>query len=352
MNEDRKQRVCIVGAGLSGLVCGMKLSGMGFQVTIVEELTRSGGLLACTRVGKEYLELLPHHIRKTDKNLLNLIKEVGVDDHLEWCDSLWQGRAAKRKIGYFTDGFNSLIGALVQEITDNGGIISYSTTVSDIEELKDSDFRFCTTCIFSNSQKTEIYSDYVVFTGSCRAFARVSHGLPLELDLRDELMNISYQSSISVMFITKKQFSEVYFRPTGSEVPFDRIINHSSCFGTRNYGGNVVYLVGNLPVTDPLWIATDSEIFDHYYAAFRKLYTGVRKSDIRSWRVTKSRYAVPDRKPLFDLTEPMNGIYLCTAGINAPSSSGPVENHMDDVIGLASKIANSIVLERETPYVR
>ena len=127
--SDRRS-VCIVGAGLSGLVCGMRLAKAGFDVDIVEELTYPGGLLASSRIGKEYLELLPHHLRKTDKSLLSLAKEEGLD--VEWFDSLWYGRASRRKVGYFTGGFASLINILIQDITDNGGRISYSTTVSEI----------------------------------------------------------------------------------------------------------------------------------------------------------------------------------------------------------------------------
>ena len=90
---DEKKTVCIIGSGLSGLTCGMKLAKAGFNVTVVEELASPGGLLAYTRIGREYLELLPHHLRKSDKALLALSKEMGVDDKIGWFDSAWSGKA-------------------------------------------------------------------------------------------------------------------------------------------------------------------------------------------------------------------------------------------------------------------
>ena len=168
MSESDKKKVLIIGAGLSGLVCGMRLSKAGFDVNIVEEMTYAGGLLASTRVGKEYLELLPHHLRKTDRALLSLVKEEGLEDNVEWFDSLWYGRASRKKLGYFTGGFAGLVNILIQDITDNRGSISYSTTVSEIVMR---DGRYVTSCVMNNSAKIEIESDYVIFTGSCRTFA-------------------------------------------------------------------------------------------------------------------------------------------------------------------------------------
>ena len=47
-----KRSVCVIGAGLSGLVCGMRLARAGFEVQIIEELSYPGGLLASSRIGK------------------------------------------------------------------------------------------------------------------------------------------------------------------------------------------------------------------------------------------------------------------------------------------------------------
>ena len=63
---DESRTVCIIGSGLSGLTCGMKLAKAGFNVTVVEELASPGGLLAYTRIGREYLELLPHHFDRDE----------------------------------------------------------------------------------------------------------------------------------------------------------------------------------------------------------------------------------------------------------------------------------------------
>lgn len=339
--------VCVVGAGLSGLVCGMRLSKAGFQVHIVEELTYPGGLIASGKIGKEYLERLPHHLRKTDHALLSLIKEVGLSDKVEWFDSLWHGHASSKKIGYFTNGFAGLVNMLVQDITDNGGQISYSYTVSEITKNTETDI-YTTTCVLSNSDRINIESDYVVFTGSCRSFINVSHGLPLAMDIRDQLMNITYKSQISLLMVLKQQVSEVYFKNTHDDAnPYQRIINHSKCFGTRGYGGNVIYLVGDCSISDPLWIEDDAKIMDRYFSAFRKIYPSIRKNDIKTWRLTKTRYARAEKYPDTDLTMPTSNVFICASGLTKKSTEATPTNRMEDVVALANDICSRIEFDAE-----
>lgn len=333
--------VCIVGAGLSGLVCGYRLSKAGFNVHIIEELTYPGGLLASTRIGSEYLEILPHHIRKTDRYLLSLIRELNLTDDIDWFDSYWHGRASRRKLGYFKSGFAELINCLTQEIIDRHGIISYSTTVAEIVK-NESLGKYCTSYILTNSEKIDILSDYVIFTGSCRTFANVSHGLPITINTRDQIMNVTYKAELCVMMILKKQLSEMYFQNI-TEGPFKRIVFHSNCFGERKYGGHAIYLVGECSISEPLWIETDSKIFEAYFAKFRKLFPNVTKSDIKSWRLSKIRYATAEKYPASNLSSPSEGLFLCTSGLVSNDVYKTPENRMDGVIGLANSITDKII---------
>lgn len=332
--------VTIIGSGLSGLVCGMRLAKAGYTVSIIEELTYPGGLLACTRIGKEYLELMPHHLRKTDRSLLALIKEEGLADKVEWFDSFWYGRASHKKVGYLTEGFASLINLLVQEITDHGGMIYYSTTVSEIIKNED---EYTTVCVLNNSAKIELPSKHVIFTGSCRSFINVSHGLPIGLNIRDQLMNITYKNCLCLMMVLKKVPSKVYLHKISEGMPFHRIVYHSNCVGTRAYGGHIVYLVGSCSVSDSLWVASDEEILDKYFREFRKVYPGIRKSDVKSWRLTKNRYAVSERYPEQDLTEPLNNLYICSSGLTQVATHETPQNTMDSVVALAGKICKTII---------
>ncbi len=349
---DESKTVCIIGSGLSGLTCGMKLAKAGFNVTVVEELASPGGLLAYTRIGREYLELLPHHLRKSDKSLLALSKEMGVDDRINWYDSAWSGKASHRKVGYYDSGFVCLISSLMQAITDNGGHIYYSTTVAEIARLGNGMYR--TSCILSNSTRVVIDSAYVIFTGSCRTFVNVSHGLPIAMDDRDIMMNVTYSAKITAMMVMKHELSQMFYQvpPKDSGLPFNAIINHTSAFGERNYGGHVVYLVGSCSITDALWIDSDSNIMHKYFAGLRKLYPSLRKSDVKSWRLTKTRYALTSSYPEIDLTNPCENLYVCSTGLTKFATRETPENHMDSVVALAGRISSEIIRSYEESFNR
>lgn len=341
---DTPKSVTIVGAGLSGLISGMRLTKAGYKVVIIEELTYPGGLLASSRMGKDYIELLPHHLRKTDKALLSLIKEEGLSDDVEWFDTLWYGRASKKKVGYFKKGFISLISALIQDITDNGGHIIYSTSVSEITRFEeDGNYKFNVSCVLTNSGSTDFISDYVIYTGSCRSFVNVSHGLPLSMNVRDQLMNITYKSALCLMMVLKKRHSEVYFQNFNGNVPFVRAVNHTNMTGLRSYGGDVVYLVGTCNVSDNIWIASDQEIQKTYFDSFHKAYPTIKKGDIKSWRLTKIRYAVSEKYPETDLSSPIEGLFVCSSGLTSTTNKFVPENRMDTIVSLSNDICQRII---------
>ena len=349
MESGNVRSVVIVGAGLSGLTCAVRLARKGFKVTVVEKNTYPGGLLASARVGKEYLELMPHHLRKSDKALLSLAKEMGVADQIEWFDALFFGKAAKKKVGYFKSGFVTLINSLAQTLVDNGGTILYSTTVYKISKKPRTDDRTVYSIWLAlNDSSHTIECDYLLYTGSCRNFATLSGDLNMDMDVRDALMDIKYQNRITLMMTLKKNCSEVYFQyMKDAMTSFSRIVFHSNCFGLRDYGGHVVYLVGSCDNSDPLWISADSEIMDKYFKEFRKTYPAIKKSDIMAWRLTRIRYALSDKYPTRDLTNPAPHIFVCSSGLTRFATEDVPENHMDLVVSLAGRICDAIISEAE-----
>ena len=56
------------------------------QVTIYEAGSEVGGLASGFRMEGENLERVYHHIFKSDKDIIDLVKELGIYDKLHWFD--------------------------------------------------------------------------------------------------------------------------------------------------------------------------------------------------------------------------------------------------------------------------
>lgn len=352
--------VGVIGSGLSGLCCARSLAKLGFKVHVIEQLNTLGGLIRPAKIGDEYAELLPHHLRKTDKGMLQLCKELGIKDKINWYDSLWQGRAAKRKIGYFDGGFNDLTNALSQDITDNDGIFYYSTVATEIvynnvefdvdsafepgSNVNDNNLRkFCIKCMLHNNSRHKIYCDFVVLTGPCNQLLTSSSTLNFPKEYKKDLKSMKYNSTLSLMLTLKKNPSDTYFRYVEqSDIPFTRIVNHSVCFGERKYGGHLVYLVGDLDAEDPLWAEDDETIKKWYFDAFQKLYPSIKKTDIKNWRLTKCKNTSVSRYSQMQQINPVEGLLICSPSFIAALHGDTNESRMEHCFALSEMVVENI----------
>ena len=78
--------MAIIGAGMTGLVAGYRLSQKGHQVTIFEKSSDIGGLMGGFKTASNAasLEKAYHHIFSTDSYIIDLTKELGLENKLKW----------------------------------------------------------------------------------------------------------------------------------------------------------------------------------------------------------------------------------------------------------------------------
>jgi protoporphyrinogen oxidase len=82
-----RKKIAIIGAGIGGLTVGFELSKKGHKVTVFEKEKDIGGLLSDFKIAGKSLEKTYHHIFKTDKEIISLIKELGLEKKLKWYKS-------------------------------------------------------------------------------------------------------------------------------------------------------------------------------------------------------------------------------------------------------------------------
>jgi protoporphyrinogen oxidase len=80
-------KIIIIGSGLSGLVTAYELSKKGQEVELFEKDGQLGGLAGTFKLGDKIIEKFYHHIFKTDRDALDLLRELGLEKKILWLDS-------------------------------------------------------------------------------------------------------------------------------------------------------------------------------------------------------------------------------------------------------------------------
>jgi len=85
-------RIGVVGGGITGLAAAHDLLKSGYEVVVWERSQQLGGLASAIKVGNSYIERFYHHLFKSDVDLVALLEELGLGEHLVWLES---------QIGYY-----------------------------------------------------------------------------------------------------------------------------------------------------------------------------------------------------------------------------------------------------------
>lgn len=102
------KKVAIIGAGYTGLAIAKRLIENGCTVEIFEESNEIGGIAKSIDIEGTKLEKHYRHIFKSDKYVIDLIKELGIYEKLKWPET---------KMGYFTDGLIYAFGTPITLLT-------------------------------------------------------------------------------------------------------------------------------------------------------------------------------------------------------------------------------------------
>ena len=80
-------KIAIIGGGFTGLTAAYRLGQKGHKVTVFEKSENLGGLAGGFKINESNLEKAYHHIFRTDKEIIGLAKELGLESKLKWHES-------------------------------------------------------------------------------------------------------------------------------------------------------------------------------------------------------------------------------------------------------------------------
>ncbi|MBD3362239.1 FAD-dependent oxidoreductase [Candidatus Dojkabacteria bacterium] len=84
---DNKNKIAIIGGGLTGLTAAYFLSQKGYSITVFEKSDKLGGLASTDEIANSQIEKTYHHIFQTDTKILKLIQKLKLAHLLRWENS-------------------------------------------------------------------------------------------------------------------------------------------------------------------------------------------------------------------------------------------------------------------------
>jgi protoporphyrinogen oxidase len=389
------RRVCVIGAGITGLTAAYRLACAGYLVTVIECTMVPGGMVSSFSMGWEKIEHIYHHIFTSDAYVQSLADELSIGDQLQWFeprdtlymnkhaypftspldllrfkpipffdrirtglsvlkakkvrsldvlesmtarewllkesgqgayDNLWEpllrskfdddadqvsavwiwnkfklrGNSRSKSIrseslGYMNGGFGTLVDTLVKAIKSKGGEILYGYTALNITKETGPDLpkTFRISCILEDCSSVMLEADSVVTTLSGIRFANMTKELDMPSDYVAKIVNLKYKGDLCMVLRLKNSLSPYYWTTVCDRMPFVVVVEHTNLTTLRKYGGHVVYLSRYLDLSDPLWTQPDSDIFKLFSKGLSEMYPGFQPSDVKDWRLTRTRYAQP-----------------------------------------------------------
>lgn len=90
-----RPRIGVLGGGIAGLTAAYRLSRRDCDVVLWERVNRLGGQAAAFPLAGTALEYFYHHLFMSDRDIANLMDELGIGDRLMWLPS---------RVGFYADG--------------------------------------------------------------------------------------------------------------------------------------------------------------------------------------------------------------------------------------------------------
>ena len=347
------KKIAIIGGGLGGLSLGYYLSKTENKVIIFEKESFLGGLVGGFKMEGENLEKLYHHFFKTDKDLINLLKEIGLEEKIIWNKSstglYWKSKMypfngamdlLKFKPLGLMDKFRMGIAALYLGFDNNWQKYKDKTAVEWVKKwmgkkgyevvwkpllqgkfhkyYEDISMAWLWARIHtrgnSKNEKGEEVLGYIdggfeILVERLEELIKKNNG---EIKLNSEVKNIKklesdfdliidtrplkeieYIGAVTLVFSTDQNLSKYYWHNINDlDSPFVAFIQHTNLVDKSKYNNKHIYYLGTyIPQDHRYFKLSDQEIEKEFLNFLTKMFKNFDSSKIHEKKIFKYKYA-------------------------------------------------------------
>jgi protoporphyrinogen oxidase len=226
----------------------------------------------------------------------------------------------QEELGYIEGGSETLVKALVAEITARGGKIKLGEPVQEVlvREHKVRGVR---------TPRGEYAADAVISTAPTPFVSSIVPTLPAEWKARyDAIDNIGV---VCIVFKLKRSVTPHFWvNITAPDIPIPGIIEFSNLRPTED---TIVYVPYYMPTTNSRWKWEDSALIEEAFAAIRRVNPSISTADRIGVHVGRLRYAQPICPPGFaamlpPVKTPIRGLQIADTCFYYPEDRGIAES--------------------------
>ena len=228
-------------------------------------------------------------------------------------------------LGYPMGSFGEIIDRLALKITQNGGVIHTSATVSQIVESRGSATSLDVTLNDSASERRDY--DAIVAPTPSYVFSRLAPPMP-EI-YQSKLDNIDYLSAVLMILVMDRPFTDKYWLNIADRtMPFVALIEHTNLIPRKLYGGKHILYVSNYPSrSSELYMKSPEELIDLFVPHLKKINPRFDRSHIIEYH----HHRVDGAQPIVGLNYRLNipehrtphkGLYLANTTQIYPEDRG------------------------------
>jgi len=196
-----------------------------------------------------------------------------------------KGASKKERLGYVRGGYRTVVSRLISEIESMGGNIGTGSTVEHVTGSGGA--------VEITTSKGSFLFDHVISTVPSPALARIAP--QLDSEYVKKLLQVKYLGVVCFVLVLKRKLSPYYVTNlTDEDLPFTGIIEMTNLIsGEETAGFHLVYLPKYTSPGDPMFEASDDQIWQTFWKSLKRIFPDLNESEIENRYLFRERFVQP-----------------------------------------------------------
>lgn len=241
----------------------------------------------------------------------------------------------KERLGYVRGGYRTVMNKLVEEIEKLGGKIVVDAAIESLGSTEEGGVQV------RRDGTAEVF-DQVISTIPGRSLAALAPELDSEIVRR--LKEVKYLGVVCIALVLKRQLSPYYVTNlTEEDIPFTGIIEMSNLIAKDETSGyHLVYLPKYTVPGDPLFEASEEQVWTDFEKHLKRVIPDLQPSDIEKRYLFRERFVQP--VPVCHYSKLVPAMHTNMAGLLVANTSQIINSTLNnnEMVKIAKRAVNAV----------